>query len=53
MVCLTNETQLIEKLKNMLDGKQKFNPASIRKQALEICSADIIGQKWLSIYRSL
>ena len=48
-----DEAQLIEKLKDMLDGKQQFNPASIRKQALEICSADIIGQKWLDIYRSL
>ena len=45
-----DETQLIEKLKDMLDGKLQFNPASIRKQALEICSADIIGQKWLEIY---
>ncbi len=50
IVAPEDETQLIEKLNEMLDNKHPFDPASIRKQALEICSADIIGQKWLEIY---
>lgn len=48
-----DETQLTETLNDILDSKHPFNPASIRKQALELCSADIIGQKWFEIYRSL
>jgi glycosyltransferase involved in cell wall biosynthesis len=48
-----DETQLVEKLDFMLDHADQFNPMEIREKALEICSPEGIGEKWMEIYRSL
>ncbi len=48
-----DEQQLIEKLNFILDHADQFQPAVIRKNALDICSPEVIGRKWLEIYRSL
>ena len=48
-----DEMQLIEKLNFILDHADQYQPAVIRKNALEICSPEVIGRKWLEIYRSL
>ncbi len=48
-----DEAQLIEKLDYMLDNSKQFNPEIIRKQAEDICSPDVIGEKWMGIYRNV
>ena len=53
IVAPKDETQLIEKLEFMLDNAHKFNPMEIREKALQICSTEVIREKWLEIYRSL
>ena len=53
IVTSNNETQLIEKLDYMLNSTEQFNPETIRKQAVEICSPKIIGDKWTEIYRNI
>jgi hypothetical protein len=35
----------------MLDNSREFNPAEIRRQALGICSPEVIGRKWEDVYR--
>ncbi len=45
-----DEAQLIEKLEFMLDNIACFHPETIRNQALKICSPEIIGDKWSTIY---
>ena len=46
-----DETQLIEKLNVMLDNANSYQPTVIREHALEICSAGVVGDKWLEVYR--
>ena len=53
IVTSNNETQLVEKLDYMLNSTEQFNPETIRKQAVEICSPKIIGDKWTEIYRNI
>ena len=48
-----DEAQLVEKMNDMLENAGNCKPAVIRNQALEICSADVVGNKWLDIYRTL
>ncbi|MCR4826158.1 MAG: glycosyltransferase [Bacteroidales bacterium] len=48
-----DEVQLVEKLDYMLDKSKQFNSEIIRKQAEEICSPDVIGNKWTEIYRNV
>ena len=48
-----DETQLAEKVNFMLDHANNYQPTVIRDQALAICSPEIIGKKWLEIYRRL
>ena len=48
-----DEQQLIDKLNIILDNTDQYQPNVIREKALEICSPEVIGQKWLEIYRSL
>ena len=48
-----DETQLVEKLNYMLNSTEQFNPETIRKQAVEISSPDVIGNKWTEIYRNI
>ena len=48
-----DEPQLIEKLNAMLDNAHNYAPERIRENALEICSPEVIGEKWLELYRSL
>ena len=48
-----DEDQLTEKLSLMLNNSEQFKPETIRKQALEICSPDVIGEKWKEIYRNV
>ena len=47
-----DETQLIEKLDFMLDHTDLFEPLGIREKALNICSPEVIGKKWLEVYNS-
>ena len=47
-----DETQLVEKLDFMLNHSVEFNPEIIQKKAVEICSPNVIKEKWLNIYRS-
>lgn len=53
LVAPKNEAQLIEKLEFMLDNSKQYNPEIIRKQAEDICSPDVIGEKWLNIYQTI
>ena len=53
IVAPKDESQLVDKLDFMLDNSQQFNPSEIRKQALQICSPEVVGKKWLEIYRTL
>lgn len=46
-----DEAQLTEKVDFMLDHSNNFQPAVIREQALAICSPDVVGNKWLEVYR--
>ena len=46
-----DETQLAEKVNFMLDHANDYQPAVIRDQALAICSPDVVGNKWLEVYR--
>ena len=48
-----NEAQLLEKLDFMLNHSEQYNPKVIRKQAMEICSPDVIGEKWTKIYHNI
>lgn len=48
-----DEVQLIDKLNYMLDKADQYLPAVIRKNALEICSPEVIGRKWLEVYQSV
>lgn len=48
-----DEMQLIEKLNFILNNANQYQPAVIRKNALAICSPEVIGEKWLEIYHSL
>ena len=48
-----DEAQLVEKMNDLLENAGNCKPAVIRNQALEICSADVVGNKWLAIYRTL
>ena len=47
-----DESQLAEKLNVMLDNANNYQPALIRNQALEICSSEVVGKKWLTVYHS-
>ena len=53
IVAPKDEAQLVEKLDYMLDNSKQYNPEIIRKQAEDICSPDIIGEKWTGIYRNV
>jgi len=53
IVAAKDEMQLIDKVNYMLDKSSVYNPATIRKHALEICSPEVIGEKWMSIYHAL
>lgn len=46
-----DEAQLIEKIEFMLDNTHKFNPMEIREKALQICSPEVIGEKWVKVYQ--
>ena len=48
-----DEAQLTEKLDFMLNNSGQFKPETIRKQAVEICSPHVIGEKWMEIYRNI
>ena len=48
-----DETQLVEKMNVMLNTADQYQPALIRQRALEICSSDVVGNKWLEVYRGL
>ena len=48
-----DETQLTETVNFMLDNSQQFAPAEIRRNALELCSPEVIGKKWLDLYSRL
>lgn len=50
IVAPKDEAQLVEKLDYMLNHSEEFQPALIRKQALEICSPNVIEKKWTEIY---
>ena len=47
-----DESQLVEELNVMLDNANNYQPAIIRNQALEICSSEVVGKKWLTVYQS-
>ncbi|MDD6185354.1 MAG: glycosyltransferase family 4 protein [Bacteroidales bacterium] len=53
IVAPKDESQLVEKLDYMLDNSMQYNTGNIRKQAEEICSPDVIGNKWTGIYRNV
>jgi len=46
-----DEVQLAEKMDIMLTNYQNFTPALIREKALKLCSPEIVGEKWMEIYR--
>ena len=48
-----DKEQLTEKLDFMLNNSGQFKPETIRKNAVEICSPDVIGDKWTGIYRNV
>ena len=45
-----DETQLVEKLEYMLNHSDQFNPTKIRETAVNICSPEIIKEKWMAVY---
>ena len=45
-----DEPQLIEKLNFILNNSTQYLPSVIRENALEICSPEVIGRKWLEVY---
>ena len=48
-----DETQLVEKLEYMLNHSGEFNPAKIRETTVNICSTEIIKEKWMAVYRNV
>lgn len=48
-----DEPQLVEKLNFMLDHANDYHPERIRENALNICSPEIIGKRWLDLYRTV
>lgn len=46
-----DEAQLTEKLNFMLDNISNYTPSAIRQHALDICSPEVIGEKWMQLYR--
>ena len=48
-----DEAQLVEKLDYMLDNSKQYDNEIIRKQAKDICSPNVIGKKWMAIYRNV
>ena len=50
IVAPKDETQLVEKLDFMLNHSDQFNPSKIRETAVNICSPEIIMEKWMAVY---
>ena len=48
-----DEKQLVEKLNVMLDDNRNYKPETIREQALAICSPEVIGQRWVEVYKKV
>ena len=46
-----DEAQLAGKVNFMLDNTTNYQPSVIRNQALKLCSPEVIGKKWVSVYR--
>ena len=51
IVAPENESQLAEKLDVLLDNYRDFVPETIREQALAICSPEVIGERWVEVYK--
>ena len=53
LVAPQDEAQLVDKMNVMLNTTDHYQSALIRQRALEICSSDVVGNKWLDVYRAL
>ena len=51
IVAPKDEAQLVDKMNVMLDKTKDYNPSVIRQNALDICSPEVIGERWLGVYR--
>ena len=45
-----DESQLVDKLDQILNHLQSYDPSVIRQNALDICSPKVIGKTWLLVY---
>ena len=50
IVAPKDEVQLVEKLDFMLNHSDQFNPSKIRETAVNLCSPEIIKEKWMAVY---
>ena len=53
IVAQKDEAQLVEKMEYMLNNSKQYDSEIIREQAKDICSPDVIGEKWTDMYLSI
>jgi hypothetical protein len=50
IVAPKDEAQLVDKLNVMLNHIGDYDQTTIRQEALNICSPEVIGEKWMEVY---